>query len=124
MTIETSGRTPGGVPVDRPTIRPYRRHLLVCTGPRCTDGESRELWAAMRPMLDAAGLDADDRLRVKRTQCSCFAVCRSGPIVCVQPDGIWYCGVTPAVFERIVREHLVGGRLVAEHVFHGGPSST
>jgi (2Fe-2S) ferredoxin len=36
----------------------------------------------------------------------------------VYPDGIWYAGVTPALLERIVVEHLVNGRVVEEAVFH------
>ncbi|MBI4229287.1 MAG: (2Fe-2S) ferredoxin domain-containing protein [Planctomycetes bacterium] len=102
-------------------IRPYRRHLLLCTGPRCTQGESAALWASLGERFRAAGIDEDDRLRVKRTQCSCFAVCRGGPIVCVQPDGIWYHSVTSEVMDRIVREHLKEGRVVEEYVFHRGP---
>lgn len=104
-----------------PKIKPYRRHLLLCTGPRCTQGESAQLWQALGGMLKEAGLDEDERVRVKRTQCSCFAVCRGGPIVCVQPDGIWYHGVTPEVMGRILREHCRDGKPVESHVFHRGP---
>ncbi len=105
-------------------MKPYRRHLLLCTGPRCTTGESRTLWDRLGAALAAAELDNDPVGRVKRTQCSCFAVCKGGPILCVQPDGIWYAGVTPEVFARIVQEHLQEGRPVESHIFHRGPSVT
>jgi (2Fe-2S) ferredoxin len=36
----------------------------------------------------------------------------------VYPDGVWYGGVTPALLERIVVEHLRGGRVIDEAVFH------
>ena len=36
----------------------------------------------------------------------------------MQPDGTWYYGVTEAVMDRIITEHLVGGEPVSEHVFH------
>jgi len=101
----------------KPTIGAYRRHLLVCTGPRCTaDGQAQALFDSLGSKFKAAGLDAGD-LRVKRTRAACFAACRGGPILCVQPDGTWYYGVTDAVMDRIVDEHLVGGRPVEEHVF-------
>jgi (2Fe-2S) ferredoxin len=38
--------------------------------------------------------------------------------VVVYPDGIWYAGVTAALLERIVVEHLKGGRVVEDAVFH------
>jgi (2Fe-2S) ferredoxin len=35
----------------------------------------------------------------------------------VYPEGIWYSGVTPALLERIVVEHLKNGQVVEEAVF-------
>jgi (2Fe-2S) ferredoxin len=102
----------------RPRIGAHRRHLLVCTGPRCTrNGEGEALFEGLSDKLAAAGLTAGGN-RVKRTRCSCFAACKGGPILAVWPDGIWYYGVTDPVMDRIVAEHLVGGVPVAEHVFH------
>ena len=102
----------------KPKIGPYRRHLLLCTGPRCAaDGVAQALFDSLGDKFKAAGLD-NGEMRVKRTRTACFAACKGGPILCVQPDGTWYYGVTDAVMNRIVNEHLVGGRPVAEHVFH------
>ena len=56
--------------------------------------------------------------RVKRGETPCLGVCSGGPIVVVYPEGIWYAGVTPALLERIVAEHLVNGNVVEEAVFH------
>jgi (2Fe-2S) ferredoxin len=38
--------------------------------------------------------------------------------VAVYPEGIWYRGVTPALLERIVVEHLRDGRAIEDAVFH------
>jgi (2Fe-2S) ferredoxin len=108
-------------PIDKPKISDYRRHLLVCTGPRCTqDGQSQALFASLGDKFEAAGLDKGE-LRVKRSRVNCFAACRGGPILCVQPDGVWYYNVTLRNMDRIIREHLVDGRVVEELVFHRGP---
>ncbi len=106
---------------DKPSIAPYRRHLLVCTGPRCSlDGQSQALFDSLGDKLKAAGLNAGE-LRVKRSRVSCFAACKGGPILCVQPEGVWYYQVTPENMDRIIDEHLLRGEAVEALVFHRGP---
>jgi (2Fe-2S) ferredoxin len=110
--------------VERPKIQDYRRHLLVCVGPRCAqEGDSQQLFDSLGEKLKTAGLD-QGALRVKRTRVYCFAACRGGPVLCVQPDGVWYYNVTPQNMDRIIEQHLAGGRPVDELVFHRGPDAS
>lgn len=108
---------------ERPKMGDYKRHLLVCTGPRCTEnGEAQALFDSLGAKFKAAGIDKGE-LRVKRTRTQCFATCKSGPIICVQPDGIWYYNVTETNLQRIIDEHLVNGKPVKELIYHRGPNS-
>lgn len=102
---------------EKPSMPEYSKHLLVCVGPRCTQGAGEALFQQIGEKLKAQGL-SEGGMRVKRTRCTCLAVCKGGPIVVVQPDGTWYYGVTPEVFDRILDEHVKQGRPVKEHVFH------
>lgn len=109
------------LPVEKPKIGAYRRHILICTGPRCTkDGQSQVLFDSLGDKFKAVGLHQGE-LRVKRSRVSCFAACNGGPVMCVQPDGVWYYDVTPQNMDRIIEQHLVGGQPVDELVFHRGP---
>ncbi len=103
---------------EKPKMNDYKRHLLICTGPRCTqNGQSQALFESLGAKFKAAGLD-QGMLRVKRSRVSCFATCKSGAIVCVQPDGVWYYNVTDENMDKIIQQHLVGGKPVTELIFH------
>ncbi|MGI8498363.1 MAG: (2Fe-2S) ferredoxin domain-containing protein [Gemmatimonadaceae bacterium] len=97
---------------------PYSRHIIVCTGGFCSPARNgRELYAELPVLLEREELLFGPG-RVKRGETPCLGVCAGGPIVVVYPDGIWYGGVTIALLERIVVEHLKGGRVVEDAVFH------
>jgi (2Fe-2S) ferredoxin len=99
-------------------MEPYSRHVLVCTGQFCSPArEGRALYALLASLLEREGL-LFGRTRVKRGETPCLGVCAGGPVLVVYPEGVWYSGVTPELLERIVVEHLKGGRVLEEAVFH------
>jgi (2Fe-2S) ferredoxin len=98
----------------------FRRHLFVCTGPRCTvNGQSEALFKVMARKLKDYSLDQGMNA-VRQTRCNCFLVCSGGPIVVVYPDNVWYRKVTPELLDRIITEHLKNGTPVQEHVYYQG----
>jgi (2Fe-2S) ferredoxin len=101
-----------------------RRHIFLCadqTEPKCAPKQQTlAAWEYLKRRLGELGLTSGASV-VYRTKANCLRMCEQGPIAVVYPEGIWYHSADPPVLERIIWEHLVGGRPVAEYAFASNP---
>jgi len=99
-------------------LESIERHIFLCADQSeakcCSPAAGLEAWEFLKHRLKELGLASGKAPRVFRTKANCLRVCIHGPIAVVWPDGVWYHSCTPAGLERIIQEHLIGGRIVEE----------
>ena len=88
-------------------------NLMVCTGTGCVSGGAFEIKEALENELKKQKLE--NEIQVVTTGCNGF--CANGPIVVVQPDGIFYQMLTPEVIPYLVEEHFLKGRPVPKLMY-------
>lgn len=91
----------------------YRSQVLICTGTGCSSSNSPAIIKRFEECIRNAGLE--NEIKVVRT--GCFGLCENGPICIVYPEGAFYSHIKVDDVERIVNEHLVKGRVVADLLY-------
>ena len=87
----------------------YAVHVFVCTNHRGEGGESScsvRGSEAIRERLKeiSKSMGISNRLRVCKA--GCLGQCAAGPNVVVEPDHVWYSGVSMADVDAIVERHF------------------
>jgi len=84
----------------------YRYRLGVCNVTGCISSRSNELVAELQAEVKNRGLE--NEIQIKRV--GCMGLCAAGPIVSVEPDGLFYGEMTPedavSVIDSLGKEPL------------------
>ncbi len=109
--------------IEKLHLNNLKRHIFICADQseaKCCDYEAgMAVWEYLKKRLDELGLSKQGG--VFRTKANCLRVCVKGPIAVIYPDGVWYHSVTIPVVERIIEEHIIGGKAVQEYVITKHP---
>ena len=91
----------------------YRTYLMVCAGTGCVANQSMKIKEKLETEIRKKGLQ--DEVAVVTTGCNGF--CAVGPLMVVQPDGIFYQLLKETDIPYIVEEHFIKGRPVKELLY-------
>jgi len=87
------------------------RQVLVCGGSSCMADDSRTLYNTLVKIQKESG-------SFEVVCVGCMGLCSRGPAMIVYPEGVFYEKVTKADIDRIIKEHLVGGKVVMDKVYN------
>jgi NADH:ubiquinone oxidoreductase subunit F (NADH-binding)/(2Fe-2S) ferredoxin len=89
------------------------REIHICAGTGCVLSGSLEVKKAFSEELERRNLNG--QVSIKLTGCHGF--CSQGPIVLIQPEGVFYPQTNLESVSRIVEEHLINGNVVTELLY-------
>jgi len=85
-----------------------RLQLMLCGGSGCLATGSRPFQAALEEALEKSNLTGE----VKVIETGCNGFCAVGPVMLVQPEGIFYQKLTIDDIPELLEEHFLKGRPV------------
>jgi len=91
----------------------YKNTVLVCGGPSGKSPEGEAILKEFKQEIEKNKLTQD----VLVAMTDCFGLYSAGPMVIVYPEGSFYSGVTVADVKKIVKEHLIGGKIVEKLLY-------
>ena len=86
----------------------HRTHAMICTCTNCVSNGSLQVKEALETEIKKQHLEDD----VKVVPTGASGLCVNGPILVVQPEGIFYRRVTVKEVPHLVEEHFLKGRPV------------
>ena len=98
----------------------YEKHIFICTNQKaegkacCGEQRGMELVEKFREVLNEKGLKG--KIRAQRS--GCLDACKHGPALVIYPEGTYYKQVTPSDVERIIDEHIIGGKQLEDLVLN------
>ncbi len=87
--------------------------ISVCGGTGCHASQSAKLKDELVRFAKQYGVEE----KVKISITGCFGFCEKGPIVKISPDHTFYTKVHPEDAERIIKEHIVEGKIVEDLLY-------
>jgi (2Fe-2S) ferredoxin len=80
--------------------------------PSCVNPQTQDLFQHLAQSLMQKGIIGT----VQPIRTSCMNRCNVGPVMLVEPGHVMYAGLDKAKIDRIIDEHIIGGKPVEEYI--------
>nr|HPG30771.1 NAD(P)H-dependent oxidoreductase subunit E [bacterium] len=92
------------------TEKKYKYIVQICYGAGCVSSGAKEFKEAFVQELEKYGLTG----QVKINLTGCVGSCDAGPLMIIQPDDVFYCGLKAKDASVIVKRHLIKGIIIED----------
>lgn len=90
--------------------------VFICNGDCCMKNGADANTLALRECIKKNKLN--DEIHTVRTRCC--GQCKSGPIMFIHPDNVWYKEINTRLAEQVVTSHLMNNTYLSNNVLHAG----
>ncbi|MCD6048307.1 MAG: Ferredoxin [Gammaproteobacteria bacterium] len=96
----------------------YQHHLFFCINQKdpgkkcCQDANAKAHFEYARERLQLLQLWGPGKIRASTS--GCLGRCALGPILVIYPEAVWYTYHSFADIDKIINQHLIGGKIVDE----------
>jgi (2Fe-2S) ferredoxin len=96
----------------------FEKHIFICANDKeagkacCGSEHGLALVAKFREILKDKGFNG--KIRAQRS--GCLDACSKGPSLVIYPEGTYYGNVQFDDVDRIINEHIIGGKVVEDLV--------
>ncbi len=97
-----------------------KKKVIVCFGPGCLAAGCREIYAKFEEILADKNLGDITLESFKKT--GCHGLCEKGPLVVIEPEGIFYTRVRKTQVQDIVEKTLQNGEII-ERLLYKNPKT-
>lgn len=87
------------------------KRVLICAGTGCVSSGSRKVTKKLQEEMQAQDLTYEVCVT------GCHGFCEQGPILIVEPEGVFYCRVQEEDIPEIVEKHLKQGEIIERLLF-------
>ena len=104
------------------------RRIIICAGTGCMANGALKISNEFKQISQLMGLQIETELKQEEskfnllTGSGCQGFCQMGPLVTVEPEGIFYVKVQPEDVAEIIQETVLNGRTIERLLYKGKPS--
>src|SRR4030043_2367881 len=88
--------------------------ILICQGTGCVSSKSDKITQALKNQIEQSGLSKNVHINLT----GCHGFCQQGPIVIIEPEGIFYTQVKEEDVPEIVTSHIIDKKPVERLFYH------
>lgn len=92
------------------------KKILICCGPSCLSKHSMEIYEELKRQIREINSNVEVETMVKAT--GCHGLCQRGPLLRIEPEGIFYCDVQISDVDDIIQKTLIKGEIIDKLLYH------